>query len=230
MIGLPGYSHLVLFGLLLPAVAVRRARMLDAAQYPPRRRLFLSVLVQHSAFIFFSLLIARVEWIELFALPARPAKAWGVTGALLAAMLAVMMPRWKRNVINRERKVYLFMPHGPLEKGLWVVISALAGFGEELIYRGVLWELLTRLTGSLSLAALLAAIAFALGHSYQGWQSLLVIFVFSLLFHALVWLTGSLAPAMAAHFLYDLTAGMMYSHFGVKYGYPAEGDPAQDRL
>ncbi|MGH8693660.1 MAG: CPBP family intramembrane glutamic endopeptidase [Burkholderiales bacterium] len=227
MIGLPGYFHMVLFGLLLPAVAVRRARMPDGMQYPPRRKLFLSVLVQHTAFIGLSLLVAWAERIELFALSAQPAKSWGVTGAMVAAMIAVMMPRWKRNVINRERKVYLFMPHGPSEKGMWTVISALAGFGEELIYRGVLWELLTRLTGSLWLAALLAAIAFALGHSYQGWESLLVIFVFSLLFHALVWWTGSLIPAMTAHFLYDLTAGMTYSHFGEKYGYPFKILPAR---
>lgn len=225
MIGWIGYTHLFLFGFLLPLVAIRRARTLSAGQYPPRRKLFVSIVMQHSMFIFFSLLVARAEWIELFAPPAKPMMSSLLAMAVLAAFIAFMYPQWKRNVINRERKIYLFMPQGPSEKGMWVLVSALAGFGEELIYRGVLWELLERMTGSLLPAALLAAIAFAAGHYYQGWKSTAVIFVFSLLFHELVWQTGSLIPAMLVHFLYDVTAGMMYSRFGEKFGYPAEGIP-----
>jgi hypothetical protein len=30
---------------------------------------------------------------------------------------------------------------------------------------------------------------------------------------------------MAMHFLYDVTAGMMYGYFGNKLGYPTEGIP-----
>jgi membrane protease YdiL (CAAX protease family) len=146
-----------------------------------------------------------------------------IAAFFLGVIVSVMIPQWKQNVLTRERKVYLFMPRGATEKSLWVLISLVAGIGEEIIYRGVTWTLFTRLTGSIWLAAVIASIVFAFSHYMQGWKSMLAIFGFALLFHLIVWLTGSLFPAMAVHFLYDLTAGMTYSYFGVKLGYPVEG-------
>ena len=223
MIGFAGYVHLVLFCLVLPWAAVRRARVMASLPYPPRKKLFYSVLIQHSIFIVYTLLTARFEGIDLFTLPHGAVKSLLMAGGFLVVFIGLMIPQWKRNVLRRERLVYLFMPRGPGEKSLWILISAAAGFGEEIIYRGVIWVLLFRLTGSLWQSALIAALAFAIGHLYQGWKSTDVIFFFGLAVHALVWLTGSLIPVMIVHFVYDLTAGMAYSYFGEKYGYPFEG-------
>jgi membrane protease YdiL (CAAX protease family) len=56
---------------------------------------------------------------------------------------------------------------------------------------------------------------------------MLVIFAIALGFQAIYYLTGSLFPGMAVHFLYDLTAGMMYGFWGEKLGYPIEGVPRE---
>ncbi|MBK8314487.1 MAG: CPBP family intramembrane metalloprotease [Acidobacteria bacterium] len=63
-----------------------------------------------------------------------------------------------------RRRLFFSCPHGKKEKVLWLVISTLAGIGEEITYRGVMWILLSRLTGSYWGAALIASAVFALSH------------------------------------------------------------------
>jgi membrane protease YdiL (CAAX protease family) len=218
-IGAAGYCHLVLFGLVLPWAAFRSAAKLSSFPYPPRRRFYFGVLLQHLLFIGATVAVARLEKIPLLELPQQPIQSTAIVAIVLAASIAFMFPRWRRSVETREPKVYLFMPGDQVEKSLWVLISAAAGIGEEITYRGVMWILMARLTGSLWLAALITSIIFAISHYMQGWVSIITIFGFALCFHVIVWLTGSLIPAMILHFLYDLTAGMIYSYLGEKMGY-----------
>jgi membrane protease YdiL (CAAX protease family) len=220
-IGAAGYCHLILFGLALPWAAFRSAAKLSLFPYPPRRKFYIGVLLQHLFFIGATVAVARFEKIPLLELPRDLIESAVIVVIIFAAAIAFMLPRWRRNVESREPKVYLFMPGDAAEKSLWVLISAAAGIGEEITYRGVMWVLLARLTGSLWLAALIASIIFAVSHYMQGWTSITAIFGFALCFHGIVWLTGSLMPAMIFHFLYDLTAGMIYSYFGEKTGYHA---------
>jgi membrane protease YdiL (CAAX protease family) len=111
---------------------------------------------------------------------------------------------------------------------LWAGVSLFAGFGEEIIYRGVLFSLLWILLDSPLAAALIVAVVFTFNHYVQGWLSMLVIFALALSFQAMFYLTGSLFPGMIVHFLYDLTAGMMYGYWGEKLGYPVEGVPRKE--
>jgi membrane protease YdiL (CAAX protease family) len=224
-IGIAGFSHLFFFCLLLPWAAVQSARRLATRPYPQRRKFFAAVLLQHFLFVGLSLAVAWVEGIPLNDWPKNIGFSIMIAAFFLGAIVSIMIPHWKQNVLTRERKVYLFMPRGATEKSLWVLISLVAGIGEEIIYRGVTWTLFTRLTGSIWLAAVIASIVFAFSHYMQGWKSMLAIFGFALIFHIIVWLTGSLLPAMFVHFLYDLTAGMTYSYFGEKLGYPREEIP-----
>jgi membrane protease YdiL (CAAX protease family) len=119
------------------------------------------------------------------------------------------------------------MPSGAKEKALWTGVSMIAGFGEETIYRGVIFALLVTLTRSVWIAALGGALIFAVGHAFQSRQSMAIIFVFSLIFQALTIATGTLYVAMVVHALYDITAGFTYSHLGRIAGYRAEGAPGR---
>ncbi|MBK8314488.1 MAG: hypothetical protein IPL01_10895 [Acidobacteria bacterium] len=47
--------------------------------------------------------------------------------------------------------------------------------------------------------------------------------LFALVFHVLVWYTGSLIEAIVVHTVYDMIAGMAYGYLGRKYDYPMEG-------
>lgn len=225
-IGIAGIYHLVFFGLLLPWSAVKSARRLKERSYPARRKYFLLVIGQQCFFVFLSVFVARLEWIELWQLPRQ--WYWYLIGlALLAGLIAVMLPHWRQAVEKRERRVYLFMARDNGDKALWVVISLLAGVGEELTYRAVMFILLWRMTGSTWLAVLIAAAVFGFSHYLQGWTSVFLIAGFALIFHALYYLSGSLIIPMMVHFLYDLTAGFMYGYFGEKLGYPPEGIPPE---
>jgi hypothetical protein len=196
-------------------------------EYPSRPKHFIAVIAQQCFFVAFSVLTARLEGIDLWAPPADGRNALLIALASLAVMIGMMAPRWRRNVAEREWKLYYFMPRSPDERLLWTFVSLFAGFGEEIIYRGVMFTLLWRLLGSAPAAALLVAVIFSVSHFMQGWKSMFVILAIALGFQAIYYSTGSLFPGMAVHFAYDLVAGLLYGYWGEKLGYPVEGVPRE---
>jgi membrane protease YdiL (CAAX protease family) len=227
-VGILGYYHLAVFGVLLPLLTVKSARKYLARDYPPRRKGFIAIILQLLLFAAISILVAHAEYIDLWAKPKDWLKALLISAIALIAMIVFIAPLWRRYVEKRERVVYYFMPRTPEEKVLWAGVSLFAGFGEEIIYRGVLFSLLWILLDSPLAAALIVAVVFTFNHYVQGWLSMLVIFALALSFQAMFYLTGSLFPGMIVHFLYDLTAGMMYGYWGEKLGYPVEGVPRKE--
>jgi len=226
-VGIAGYYHLAAFGVLIPLLAVKTSRKLLTRDYQPRQKQFIAIILQLLIFAAFSIWVARSEDIDLWARPKDWLKALMVSAPVLFAMTAFMAPRWRRNVEKREWKIYYFMPRTSREKALWAGVSLFAGFSEEIVYRGVMFSLLWTLLDSPMAAALIVAVVFSFSHFMQGWKSMLLIFAIALGFQTIYYLTGSLFPGMAVHFLYDLTAGMMYGYWGEKLGYPIEGVPRE---
>ncbi len=105
------------------------------------------------------------------------------------------------------------MPRTSNELGIWAVISLSAGFVEEIVYRGVLFGILDYWLNNWWAAAILCAVAFALGHAIQGMKSSSIIFVMSVIFQGLVYFTGTLYVAMVVHAVYDFIAGAAYLYF-----------------
>lgn len=211
-IGVWGWYHLAFFGLFLPWTAVRSQRRLTAQGFPPRKRFFVSVIVQQVIFASMSAIVASREAIPLF--PARlPSLSAGLMAlAFLAGSVLVMRPLWREAVERREPRVQLSMPSDAVERRLWVGISLAAGVGEEISYRGVLFTLLLRLTGDPVTAAVGAATVFGASHIVQGWKAVGITGMFALAAQALVLYSGSLYTAMAWHVGYDLVAGLTYGH------------------
>ncbi|RDJ94364.1 hypothetical protein B4Q13_14875, partial [Lacticaseibacillus rhamnosus] len=52
--------------------------------------------------------------------------------AMYVMMVALMRPRWRKTVEKRSPVVHLFMPDNAVERAWWVVVSFLAGSGEEI--------------------------------------------------------------------------------------------------
>lgn len=101
---------------------------------------------------------------------------------------------------------------------MWIALSLSAGIGEELVWRGVLPALIALLTGSLATGIALSILSFALAHAIQGLRSVLAIAGIAAAFHALVFISGSLYPAMLVHFAYDVIAGFTYARFARDLG------------
>jgi len=218
-----GWIHLVVFGALLPALVVRNARRIAdrKAPLPARMAHFQSSALTQVLFVTLSLVVAlRGQRLALF--PAGiPHPTRGLIAGVLAyaAAVAFMRPRWRTAVLRRARVVHLFMPENATERGWWLVVSVLAGVGEEITWRGVEAALLVPVTGSYALAAVLSALSFALAHAIQGWRSVAIILLFGLGFQAVVAASGCLYVAMAVHVAYDVTAGLTYGRLGRELGY-----------
>jgi membrane protease YdiL (CAAX protease family) len=216
-----GWYHLVFFGLLGPALAVRTARRLlgTTRPLPDRLKHFKSTSLTLFLFMSLSLVVARAQYIDLFprALPALQGVLAGIATYVIA--VACMRPRWRHAVERRVRVVHLFMPDNAAERAWWVFVSVLAGVGEEITWRGVQTTLLFWLTGSYVLAAVASALSFGVGHIMQGWKSAAIIGILALVLQGVVWLSGSLYVAMAVHAAYDVTAGMTYGRLGRELGY-----------
>lgn len=95
----------------------------------------------------------------------------------------------------------LLAPRSPVEL---VLVAALAGWAEELLFRGVMQVGLARLLPDWG-ALLVAGAAFGLAHFVTPTYALLAGLA-GLYLGGLFWLEGSLTAPIVAHTLYDIVA------------------------
>lgn len=101
------------------------------------------------------------------------------------------------------------MPQTPFEMILWILLSLTGGFCEEVIFRGYLQRQFSVLTRSMVGGIVLQAIAFGLGHGYQGWKLMLLIALYGACFGLLAQWRRSLRPGMLGHALQDTAGGLL---------------------
>ena len=147
---------------------------------------------------------------------ARP-RSWSRTliGGLLfgsafkVLMKAIVMPLLGADPINHAYH-YLAGNQAALPGAIYAMIVG-AGFGEETVFRGYLFERLGRLFGSAgwakALIVVLTAVWFGLDHySVQGLAGAEQATIVGLVFGTIVARTGRIWMVMAAHAAFDLTA------------------------
>jgi membrane protease YdiL (CAAX protease family) len=129
--------------------------------------------------------------------------------ALKFLMKAVVMPVFGADPINQAYH-YLAGNRAALPAAVWTMI-VIAGFGEETVFRGYLFERFGKLFGSHVWAktstVLLTAILFGLAHySGQGLAGTEQATIVGLVFGTIVAITGRIWTVMFAHAAFDLTA------------------------
>ena len=82
-----------------------------------------------------------------------------------------------------------------------ICIAGLAAVGEELLFRGIVQRLLTKMFKSPWAGIIIAAILFSALH--MQFYGFLPRFVLGILLGLIFWYSGSLWPAIVAHFVYD---------------------------
>jgi membrane protease YdiL (CAAX protease family) len=92
---------------------------------------------------------------------------------------------------------------------LWIGLSIVAGFTEEIIFRGYLQRQIAAISGKFYLGLIASAIIFGAGHGYEGAPRMLLIAVFGLMFGLLAHFRKSLRPGMMAHAWHDALAGVV---------------------
>jgi membrane protease YdiL (CAAX protease family) len=205
-----GYLLLFFVGVFLPVVIVRSARRLGSGPLPiSRSRFFRQTIIFQLLVALLSAWTAWTHGILAMPLPQRPLISWGAAAILYVTTVTTLRLRWKSRSSVAKQRLYDILPHSKSELAPYALLCIVAGMAEEFIYRGVMTELLQRITGIAVVTIIALSLSFAVAHAMQGWRSVAGIFVIALACHALVWLAQSLIPMMAVHFAYDLTAGML---------------------
>ncbi|HTO75099.1 MAG TPA: CPBP family intramembrane glutamic endopeptidase [Thermoanaerobaculia bacterium] len=163
---------------------------------------------------------ARLSGTPPQALGFRPPRSWSVTLAagvasgivLKLGMKAVVMPLLGAPASNMQYR-WLVGNSGALP-GMVAVILVSAGFGEEVVFRGYLFERLGKLLGPSKVAVaatvLLSAALFALAHSRdQGLPGVEQAAVTGLAFGGIFAWRKQIWAVMIAHVAFDLTAVML---------------------
>ena len=133
-----------------------------------------------------------------------------LTGAAagLLAVAVVMAVRSRRGAAGSGSvlgDVDVLLPRTPSERRWFAAVAVTAGVTEEVFYRALaLTVLLAVLPGGRWPALVVAALAFGLGHAYQGAVGVVGTAVAALGLGLLYLDTGSLLPGMVLHALVDL--------------------------
>src|SRR5580658_5331002 len=150
------------------------------------------------------------------ALP-NPALALSATAVLSALILLNQIMGLRRLVaqpaktqgIVPQLALKLF-PQDDVERLAFFALVATVALCEELIYRGFVQRVFQDWSrGSVILAIVASAVFFALAHLYQGRRGLVSTLTIGLLFSIVRAWTGSLLPCVVAHFVADITVGML---------------------
>ncbi|MFZ0580336.1 MAG: type II CAAX endopeptidase family protein [Candidatus Acidiferrales bacterium] len=133
-------------------------------------------------------LVLLNQLVSLRRLAARPAEAQG-----LLPQLALKL-----------------FPQDDVERLAFFALVVTVAICEELIYRGFVQRVFQDWSNGAILAGVVgSAIYFAIAHLYQGRRGLASTFFVGLIFAGARAWTGSLLPPIAAHFLADITVGLL---------------------
>jgi membrane protease YdiL (CAAX protease family) len=134
---------------------------------------------------------------------------WLVAAGVLAGLGYALGLGNKANLDAARKTIGFLVPGNALEIALWVVLSATAGFCEEVIFRGYLQRQFMAVAQNVWGGILLSAIVFGFAHGYEGPRRMLLIAVYGAMFGVLAHFRKSLVPGMVAHAWHDGFAGVM---------------------
>ncbi len=200
-------AYLVL-GLPL-AGALGRHALADRLREDPAQRLTLyRQLIRHQSLLAgVAAAIVGLSGLPATALGLRPTGesvhnvggTWG-TALLVAAGMSLLLVRAPLSVAH-------LMPKTSAERRLYVAVAMTAGTAEELLYRGFLMLFLTDVAGwSWQSAALGSALAFGVGHAYQGLRAAVTVCAAGFLLAEIYVQTASLLLPVLIHVAIDLRA------------------------
>lgn len=146
----------------------------------------------------------------LVGLPVGPLLGWVVAITGGALLLGKLTEPLDKAIHGGPHPILLqLLPRTPREKGVFGGLSLVAGWGEEVAYRGYVPAALLLLVADPWVAMGIAALAFGGLHSYQGGIGVVRTALMGFLLGVPVVLTGSILPSIAAHALVDLIAGFV---------------------
>ncbi len=212
---LQGFGALLLIG--LPALAARDVRP-DAEAWERaaelRRAVYVSIAVSLLLIAALTWAVAAWQGVPPEALGWRAATpgaaaAWalGTTGA--GILIAWGVTAAARRLGFRESALaHLIMPRDAREKRAFLVVAGVGATCEEYVYRGFLLHGLIAWTGSVPAAVAVTAVSFGFAHGYQRVGGIVRASLLGVALALPVVWTGSLLPAVVAHFWINAAIGL----------------------
>jgi len=158
----------------------------------------------------------RLSGLDVFVIVA-VSGIWGHYGA--RGIRTRSSPQMQRNRI-------LYAPTTPQELR-WALLTALcAGVGEEIVYRGVLFELLFQFSSSVVIAVAVCVVVFAMSHLVQGKAAAMAVGVLGLMFHFLFLRRHTLAVPIGIHVIYDSVIFLAWYRKGKREAAPVNAKQA----
>lgn len=118
-----------------------------------------------------------------------------------------------REETRREFTKLGFLPVTATQFLHFLFLAVAAGVGEEIVYRGFMITYLSELLGStgwaVAVVLLVPALAFGVGHIYQGWRAVGKIIAMAVLFGFFYLRTNTLWPLMLVHTAVDVLGGLL---------------------
>jgi hypothetical protein len=134
---------------------------------------------------------------------------WIVSYAVLIGLAFAMHIANPAAIDEGKKTIQLLAPHGGLELALWICMSVVAGFVEEIVFRGYFQRQFSTLLRNVWIGMIASAAVFGLSHAYEGRQRMLLIFVYGAMFGSLTIWRKSLRPGMMAHAWHDSFEGVI---------------------
>ena len=103
-IGPLGFWYLTLFGGLIPWAAIRTKRRVAERPLPPKKRYFVSVIIQQLIFLAATLTTAYFLGVEVFGRYRPTVAHLGLSLVMLGAAVAVLQPKGRDQVTRRARR------------------------------------------------------------------------------------------------------------------------------
>jgi uncharacterized protein len=139
-----------------------------------------------------------------------------ITVVLCSAVLALQLISLQRlksdpgeltgETVQLALKVF---PRDGIERVCFTVLVCTVAICEEFIYRGFVQYVFKTWSGSLTVGIVGSSLLFSVAHLYQGKRGLVSTFGVGVLFAGVRAWTGSLVPTVVAHFVADLTIGLL---------------------
>jgi membrane protease YdiL (CAAX protease family) len=139
---------------------------------------------------------------------------WVVALAVLAG-LAYLLGQVNQGAINdMKQRIGNLVPRSGADVSIFISLSIIAGFVEEILFRGYLQRQIGLIFGNIWVGLIASAVIFGAGHGYEGTKNMIRIAVFGAMFGALALWRKSLRPGMLAHAFQDSAAGVALYFFG----------------
>jgi membrane protease YdiL (CAAX protease family) len=135
---------------------------------------------------------------------------WIIALGVLAGVSYALRLTSPAQVEQAKKQLGPLLPRTGFELGLWIALSATAGFCEEIMFRGYLQKQVRALTRSSALAVVAQGLVFGVAHSYQGGRRIFLIGVYGALFGILALWRKSLRPGMIGHMMQDSFSGLAF--------------------